>query len=126
MSKVTGRPKKKIDWKQFDELCEIQCTAQEIARVLDMSVRTLQRAVKQEFGETFVMHYKKRSAGGLTSLRRIQFSMAHENVAMAIWLGKQYLGQKDIVDTKVEHIRPIQLIKVDSMINDKENDGGQG
>ena len=67
----------------------------------------------------------KRSAGGLTSLRRIQFSMAHTNVAMAIWLGKQYLGQKDIVDTLVEHIKPIQLIRVDSMINDKENDGGK-
>ena len=117
MSKVKGRPKKKIDWKQFDEMCSIMCTAEEIAQVLNVSLRTLQRAVKDEFGETFVMLYKKKSATGLVSLRRIQFSMAHENVAMAIWLGKQYLGQKDQVDTKVENIKPIQLIKVDSMIN---------
>ena len=123
MSKVNGRPKKKINWKQFDELCQIQCTAEEIAQVLDVSLRTLQRAVKAEFGETFVMVYKKKSAGGLTSLRRIQFSMAHENVAMAIWLGKQYLGQKDQVDQKVENVKPIQLIKVDSMIG--ETNGGQ-
>ena len=89
-----------------------------------MSLRTLQRAVKKKFGETFGMVYKKRSANGLTSLRRIQFSMAHENVAMAIWLGKQYLGQRDQVEQKVEHIKPIKLIRVESMI--QENiDGGQ-
>jgi len=117
MSKVMGRPKKKINWKQFDEMCGIMCTAEEIAKVLEVSVRTLQRAVKTQFDETFVSLYEKRTAGGRVSLRRIQFSMAHESVAMAIFLGKQYLGQKDIVETKVENIKPIKLIQVDSMID---------
>tara|TARA_R110000744_G_scaffold90426_1_gene175565 strand:+ start:1513 stop:1863 length:351 start_codon:yes stop_codon:yes gene_type:complete len=116
MSKVIGRPKKKVDWRQFDEMCSIMCTADEISSVLGVSLRTLQRAVKDEFDETFATLYKKKSAGGLTSLRRIQFSMAHENVAMAIWLGKQYLGQRDQVEQKVEQVKPIRLIKVESMI----------
>ena len=32
---------------------------------------------------------------GKASLRRTQFRMAETSAAMAIWLGKQYLGQKD-------------------------------
>ena len=29
------------------------------------------------------------------SLRRIQFNLAQKSAGMAIWLGKQYLGQKE-------------------------------
>jgi hypothetical protein len=29
------------------------------------------------------------------SLRRYQFDLAENNATMAIWLGKQWLGQKD-------------------------------
>lgn len=32
---------------------------------------------------------------GFVSLRRKQFAMAEKNPTMAIWLGKQYLGQSD-------------------------------
>ena len=32
------------------------------------------------------------------SLRRSQFRLAENNATMAIWLGKQYLGQKDVAD----------------------------
>lgn len=35
------------------------------------------------------------------SLRRTQFKLAEKNPTMAIWLGKQYLGQRDNVE--VEH-----------------------
>ena len=31
-------------------------------------------------------------------MRRSQFRLAEKNATMAIWLGKQYLGQKDTVD----------------------------
>lgn len=39
--------------------------------------------------------FKKKSAGGKMSLRRYQFELAKKNASMAIWLGKQYLGQSD-------------------------------
>ena len=32
---------------------------------------------------------------GKVSLRRMQFLQARKSAAMAIWLGKQYLGQRD-------------------------------
>ena len=35
-------------------------------------------------------------------LRRIQFKHAKNNPTMAIWLGKQYLGQKDQVEAVIE------------------------
>lgn len=43
--------------------------------------------------------FKKYSAGGKRSLRRWQMQTAEKgNVAMLIFLGKQYLGQKDNPD----------------------------
>ena len=33
---------------------------------------------------------------GKASLRRDQFKLAKRNAGMAIWLGKQYLGQRDV------------------------------
>ena len=35
------------------------------------------------------------------SLRRSQFRIAETNPTMAIWLGKQYLGQKDRADVEL-------------------------
>lgn len=46
------------------------------------------------FSETFAI---KRGKGKI-SLRRSQFQLAEKNASMAIWLGKQYLGQKDVVE----------------------------
>lgn len=39
--------------------------------------------------------YQRLTANGKASLRRIQFKLAHTNSQMAIWLGKQWLNQKD-------------------------------
>lgn len=50
---------------------------------------------------SFAEAFKTWSADGKISLRRNQFRMAEHNVSMAIWLGKQYLGQKDQQDIKV-------------------------
>lgn len=42
--------------------------------------------------------YKKGLENGKQDLRRKQWRLADRSAAMAIWLGKQYLGQKDIPD----------------------------
>ena len=36
-----GRPPKEIDKEQFEKLCEIQCTRDEICEVLDVTDKTL-------------------------------------------------------------------------------------
>ena len=91
-----GRPLLPIDRDTFSKLCAIQCTEAETASVLGVSVDTLGRWCKKTFGLTFAEVYKKESAGGRASLRRAQFAMAQKSPVMAIWLGKQILGQRDL------------------------------
>ena len=93
--KPTGRPRKQIDVATFEKLCGMQCTLDEIAGILKCSPDTVERWCKTHYGETFAETYKKQSATGKASLRRTQFKLAEKSAAMAIWLGKQYLGQRD-------------------------------
>lgn len=117
VKKDNGRPKLKIDWEQFDKLCEIQCTAEEIALVLGVSKRTLQRRCKAELGETFDTLFKKRSIGGHHTVKRAQYQMAQNIPVMSIWWGKQYMGQSDTGQSSPDTIKPIQLIKVNKMVD---------
>lgn len=90
-----GRPKIEIDFVMVKNLCGIQCTGEEIASVLNVSYDTLQRRVSEHFNESFADYYKKACSGGKASLRRTQFKLAEKSPAMCIWLGKQYLGQRE-------------------------------
>ena len=91
-----GRPKKEIDYEVVEKLASIMATQEEIATFFDVSVRTLQR--RKEFCHV----YKKGIDHGKMSLRRYQYAMAQTNPTMAIWLGKQYLGQRDKVQTNTQ------------------------
>lgn len=93
-----GRPKKEINKKTFEELCAIQCTKEEIAGVLEVSEDTIDRWCKRTYKLTFSEVYKDFSARGKMSLRRSQFKLAQKSAAMAIFLGKQMLGQKDHIE----------------------------
>lgn len=95
IEKKMGRPKIQIDKSRFEKLCHMQCTLIEIAGFFDCSEDTIENWCKSEYNTTFSDIYKKKSAGGKISLRRNQFKIAEKNPTMAIWLGKQYLGQKD-------------------------------
>lgn len=90
-----GRPRKEIDMNQFEKLCAIQCTLAEIASWFNCSEDTIERWCKREYKVGFAEIYKKKSETGKISLRRIQFKQAEHSVPMAIWLGKQYLGQRE-------------------------------
>ena len=90
-----GRKKIVVDWKKVDAMCKIQCTAEEICSVLDLSEDTLTRRCKEEFDVTFAEYSKQKREAGKASLRRMQWAMAEKNPAMAIFLGKNILGQSD-------------------------------
>ena len=96
-----ARPRKEIDQQQFENLCAIQCTLEEIAGVFDCHEDTIREWCKRTYKEGFPTVYKKHSQNGKMSLRRMQFRLAEKNASMAIWLGKQYLGQRDYIE--VEH-----------------------
>lgn len=104
-----GRPKKQIDVEQFKKLCQIQCTKEEIAGFFDCHEDTIDSWCKNTFGECFSLVHKKNSQGGKISLRRYQFKLAQTNASMAIFLGKQYLGQTDKVENvnSFEDLQPL-------------------
>lgn len=90
-----GRPKSDINWELFEQLCGLQCTIDEMCAVLKISDETLRRRAREYYEQDFMVLYKRHKDAGCPSLRRMQFSLAKKNTAMAIWLGKQWLGQKD-------------------------------
>lgn len=92
-----GRPRKEIKKDNFEKLCVMQCTEQEICGFFGVTDKTLGRWCMENYGENFSDTYKKLSQDGKISLRRTQFRLAERSTTMAIWLGKQYLGQKDNV-----------------------------
>lgn len=90
--KKNGRPRKEVDMGMVERLAQIMCTEDEIAAVMAIDKSTLRRQ------PTFDEVYKKGREVGKSSLRRTQWRIAQNNAAMAIWLGKQYLGQTDKVE----------------------------
>ena len=90
-----GRPKIEINNEQFKKLCELHCTKEEIAGFFSCHEDTIENYCKKEHGECFSQVFKRMSAGGKMSLRRYQFELAKHNASMAIFLGKQMLGQTD-------------------------------
>lgn len=94
------RPRIEIDKEQFEKLCIMQCTLQEIAGWFACSEDTIERWCIRELKMSFADAYKIHSAQGKISLRRFQFKQAEKSPAMAIWLGKQWLGQRDAVDVQ--------------------------
>lgn len=109
-----ARPKFKIDYEAVKKLASIMCTQEEIATFLGCDVRTLQR------DEEFCRLYKEGKENGKMSLRRIQYKLAEKSYAMAIWLGKQYLGQRDTVDLNSEQTARVTI--VNSLPKEEDNE----
>ena len=120
----TGRPKINIDKNSFEKLCGIQCTLNEIAGWFDCSPDTIENWCKKTYKKTFSEVYDLKRGKGLISLRRNQWKMAETNPTMAIFLGKQHLGQSDRVEsrTKLESDGFIEALKgqISEVFNESE------
>lgn len=102
-----GRPKKNLTHKEWDSvkyMCMIHCTGEEIAGVMQMDYDTLNRICKEKFGYAISEYIKRNQSNGKMSLRRIQWKSAENgNVTMQIFLGKQWLGQKEQQEVQLSH-----------------------
>lgn len=105
-----GRKRIEIDETMFKRLCKLFCTKEEIAGVFDCSEDTIERWCKRTYGLNFAEVYKKESAAGKISLRRAQFKLAEKNASMAIFLGKNYLGQTDRYEQIVADIEDLSTL----------------
>jgi hypothetical protein len=84
------------------KLAEIQCTQQEIAHVMGVSVDV----IKKEENLDLIANGKSQ---GKVKLRRAQYRKAVDegNPTLLIWLGKQMLGQSDqVLNTDDNNVLP--------------------
>lgn len=94
-TKKTGRPKQEFDWKVFEACCKLMATKDELSNVLGVSCDVIEFRTKEKYGKTFSQVLDSLASGTKISLRRTQLLLAKKSTPMAIWLGKQYLGQSE-------------------------------
>lgn len=90
-----ARPQIQIDKEQFEKLCGLQCPLDEIADWFTCSPDTIERWCKRTYNKRFADVFSEKRGRGKIALRRAQFELAKHNASMAIFLGKNYLGQGD-------------------------------
>lgn len=97
-----GRPPKEFDKKAFADLVALGCSQEEICWYFrdetgkPANVDTLSRWCKRTYDQNFQEYTK--SNGGMhakIALRRNQLKLSEKSAAMAIFLGKNWLGQSD-------------------------------
>lgn len=99
---MAGRPRKEFDKKAFCDLVSWGCTEQEICwwfrdeNGKPANINTLNNWCKHTFKMNFCEYKKQNSAVMLKiRLRQNQIELSKKSAAMAIFLGKNYLGQMD-------------------------------
>ena len=109
MAKI-GRPKIELDPDELERLCRLSCTMDEIAAYFGCSVDTIERRMKED--EELKGIVLRGRAVGKISLRRKQFQILEDtnSASMAIWLGKQLLGQRDQVAHDINDRQPVNII----------------
>lgn len=97
-----GRPRIELDPAEIEKLCRLNCTMDEMAAFFGCSTDTIERRMKED--EDLKLAIEKGRATGKISLRRKQFQILEDSnsASMAIWLGKQLLGQRDNLDVTTE------------------------
>ena len=88
-----GRKLAQIDLVELEKLCALQCTDAEIASWFGVSIRTIESRRKQA---PYALAMERGRGKGKISIRRNQMKLLElGNATMAIWLGKNYLDQRD-------------------------------
>lgn len=97
-----GRPTREFDVKQFNDLIALGCKQDEICwwfrdgKGKPANPDTLSRWCVRTFGVNFQEYSQKNGGMHLKiKLRKNQLELSAKNAAMAIFLGKNYLGQTD-------------------------------
>ena len=118
-----ARPRKEIKQKEFENLCGIQCTKLEICAFFDVTDKTLESWCKRTYHAGFSEVFSQKRGMGKISLRRKQWQLAEKSASMAIWLGKQYLDQRDNVDVTVADAKGIALDELEKMVMEDDEKG---
>ena len=115
-----ARPQIQIDKKAFENLCMLQCSLMEIAAWFNCSEDTIERWCKREYNEPFNVVFASKRKAGLISLRRLQFKLAEKSATMAIFLGKQYLNQRDVQSVEVSKSTEDSIHEIEAYLDAKQ------
>lgn len=113
---MSGRKPKEIDREAFEKLCALFCTKEDIAHFFDCSVNTVDRWCKRTYKRPFCEVFAIKSIPGKIRLREAQFKLAERYPMMAIFLGKNYLGQRDYKAIEIEDADG-KLEKIDAILD---------
>lgn len=93
----------------LEKLCSLNCTQEEIENIMSTDIDVMNRLCKEHYTTnqdnpmTLRKVQERFRAKGYAQLREWQFKYAGKgNTGLLIWLGKQYLGQKDNPDVGKE------------------------
>jgi hypothetical protein len=101
-----GRPATPIDLGETEKLCSMHCSDEEIAAWFGVSPRTIQNRRRQA---KFAKVMERGKARGCINVRRAQLRLLEAgNATMAVWLGKNLLGQRDNMQITGAHGAPVQ------------------
>ena len=113
--KPIGRPRIELDPKQAKIFGYFRATYDTMAEQIGCHVDTIRAAMQDENSE-FSKAYKNGFSSMKMKLSEAQVKTAIEehNPTLLVWLGKQYLGQKDIPDSETSQnvtiiLKPKQL-----------------
>ena len=85
-----------INWDEVDKFLQAGCSGAQVASAIGVSADTLYRRCQKERGASFSAVLQEKRAKGEAYIRLKQFSVAMKgDRGMLIWLGKQWLGQRD-------------------------------
>lgn len=98
-----GRPKIIINDKLFDTLIQLPIIKDDVAKCLGCSPDTLETYCKTRFQATFSALSDQNRQNFRKNIIAKQYEMALKgDRVMLIWLGKQYCGQVEKIEQKIE------------------------
>lgn len=113
-----SRPRKEIDQTEFEKLCGLQCTEDEICGWFSTTRKTLDAWCWDTYNAAFSTVFAEKRGVGKISLRRMQWQLAAKNASMAIFLGKNYLGQRD----SIEYEDKESIARLDAILDGMRNE----
>lgn len=91
------RKKKEFSWEAVEALVQAGCTQEDISEILNISIDTLQRACKRDYGANFSDHFKHLFAKHVKLKLKnaiIEKALSGDTTAQ-IWASKNLLGWSD-------------------------------
>lgn len=95
-----------FDWVMIGKLFQVFSTIPDVVYILNTTQRELNKKCKEEFNMTIKQFQEANYSVGRSSLRRAQYQTALKgNPTLLIWMGKQYLGQKENQTNQFDQVK---------------------